>query len=142
MQRVPIVVSWYFHPLLFFTIIASDMRMPFVTSKRDCLCARVRMFFLSFRFSGTSAAPRTCNPALIKNERQFFSYYVNGLCSRVNVIVSFLAFISRRNVLTNCYTFSNRMINERDNKQREIRTQNEIKEHCISNQKALFQKIT
>lgn len=42
-QRAPIVVPWYFHPLLFFTIIASDMENAgFVTGKRDSPCARAR----------------------------------------------------------------------------------------------------
>lgn len=42
-QRAPIVVPWYFHPLLFFTIIASDMENAgFVTGKRDSPCARAQ----------------------------------------------------------------------------------------------------
>lgn len=80
MQRVPTVVSWYFHPLLFFTIIASDMRVPFVTSRRGSLCART---VGRARFSSRFAFPERpqsayVQPALIKNEQHFFSYYVNG----------------------------------------------------------------
>jgi len=89
MQRVPIVVSWYFHPLLFFTIIASDMRMPFVTGKRDSLYACTRTDVLVFPLVSLFRDVRSSvyvQPALIKNERHFFSYYVNG----INVIVSFL----------------------------------------------------
>lgn len=89
MQRVPIVVSWYFHPLLFFTIIASDMRIPFVTGKRDSLYARTRSDVLVFPLVSLFRDVRSSvyvQPALIKNERHFFSYYVNG----INVIVSFL----------------------------------------------------
>lgn len=98
------------------------------------MCSRPDVFPLVSLFRNVRGFAYV-HPALIKNERQFFSYYVNGLCSGVNVIVSFLAFISRRNVLTNCYTFSNRMINERNNKQGEIRAQNEIKRACISESK-------
>lgn len=87
--RVPIVVSWYFHPLLFFTIIASDMRVPFVTGKRDSLYARARSDVLVFPLVSLFRDVRSSayvQAALIKNERHFFSYYVNG----INVIVSFL----------------------------------------------------
>lgn len=49
------------------------------------MCALVRTcsFFLSFRFSGASAVLAYVQLALIKNERHFFSYYVNaGLLRR------------------------------------------------------------
>lgn len=65
------------------------MRVPFVTGKRDSLYARARSDVLVFPLVSLFRNVRSSayvQVALIKNERHFFSYYVNG----INVIVSFL----------------------------------------------------